>query len=358
MPREQRYDRVLLGATVLLTAIGLSLLAAASWVIAVERYNLPGTYFFHWQLAAALIGLTALLAAMHLRLELISDVRLTRWLLAASWAALVLALLQSPVKGTHRWVQAFGVSVQPSVVTRLALILVCAALLAAAAEQRWPRVAVIRIGCIVAVTVGLVLAQPDLGTAALLAAVITAMVFVAGLPLWRLLPPALLAAATLGLATVTSEYRWQRVIDFVTGGGWQTRQSLIALGSGGWLGTGYGHSVQKLRFLPEPHTDFIFAITGEELGFIGVLTLLALTAVIAWRGLCIARAQPTAVRSLIAFGLTMAFTLQVLIHVGVCLRMLPPKGMPLPLVSYGKTEMVVTLASIGLLLNLSREVST
>ncbi len=358
MPREQRYDRILLAATVMLTAVGLSLLAAASWVIAVERYELPGTYFFHWQLAAALIGLTALLAAMHLRLELISEVRITRWLLVGSWAALVVALAQSPVKGTHRWVHAFGVSVQPSVVARLALILVCAALLARAAEQRWPRGLMIQVAGIALITVGLVLVQPDLGSAALLTALVTAMVFVAGLPLWRLAPPAVLAAAVLGVATITSEYRWQRILDFVTGGGWQTRQSLIALGSGGWFGTGYGQSVQKLRFLPEPHTDFIFAIAGEELGFVGAIGLLALTAIMVWRGLWIARAQRTSVRSLIAFGITMAFALQVLIHVGVCLRMLPPKGMPLPLVSYGKTEMVVTLASIGLLLNLSREVST
>ena len=358
MPREQRYDRILLGATMILTAIGLSLLSAASWVIAVERYNLPGPYFFQWQLAAALIGLVALIATMHLRLELVCNLLVTRWLLLASWAALVVALLQSPVKGTHRWVHALGVSVQPSVIARLALILVCASLIAAAVEHEWPRTALLQLMAVVGLTVVLVLAEPDLGSAVLLTAVAGAMVFVAGIPFRHLLPPALLALIILAAATVTSDYRWQRIVDFVTGGGWQTRQSLIALGSGGILGTGYGQSVQKLRFLPEPHTDFIFAITGEELGLVGVLCLLLLTAIITWRGLSIARAQPTSVRALIAFGITMALTLQVLVHVGVCLRLLPPKGMPLPLVSYGKTEMVVTLASIGLLLNLSREVTT
>jgi cell division protein FtsW len=135
-------------------------------------------------------------------------------------------------------------------------------------------------------------------------------------------------------------------------------QSLIALGSGGLVGRGYGAGLQKLFFLPEPHTDFIFAITGEELGLVGVLLLIGLASVIVWRGLRVAFRLQSPGRSLLAFGLAIGFAVQTLIHMVVCLAMLPPKGIPLPLVSYGKTDLVVSLMAVGLLLNLSREVAS
>jgi cell division protein FtsW len=137
---------------------------------------------------------------------------------------------------------------------------------------------------------------------------------------------------------------------------WQSKQSLIAIGSGGFVGLGYGSGLQKLFFLPEPHTDFIFAITGEELGLVGLMVLLGLAGVIVWRGYAIAVKLEDPRRSLLAFGITTAFAVHSLIHMVVCLGLLPPKGIPLPLVSYGKTEMLVTLVSVGVLLNLSREV--
>jgi len=130
----------------------------------------------------------------------------------------------------------------------------------------------------------------------------------------------------------------------------------LRLGSGGFLGRGYGSGLQKLFFLPEPHTDFIFAITGEELGLVGLMVLLGLAGVIVWRGFVIALRLEDPQRALLAFGITTAFAMQSLVHMVVCLDLLPPKGIPLPLVSYGKTEMLVTLVSVGILLNLSREV--
>jgi cell division protein FtsW len=137
---------------------------------------------------------------------------------------------------------------------------------------------------------------------------------------------------------------------------WQSHQSLVAIGSGGIVGKGYGAGLQKLFFLPEPHTDFIFAITAEELGMAGVTVLIGLAALITWRGVRIAVCAKLAQHALLAFGLTFAFAAQSLVHMGVCLALLPPKGIPLPLVSYGKTDLVVSLASLGLLLGLSREV--
>jgi cell division protein FtsW len=173
--------------------------------------------------------------------------------------------------------------------------------------------------------------------------------------------PAAIAGVALVVAIVTSPYRLARVEAFFdpqagAAASWQSEQSLIAIGSGGFFGLGYGSGLQKLFFLPEPHTDFIFAITGEELGLVGLMFLLGLAGIIVWRGFVIAARLEDPQRALLAFGITAAFAIQSLIHMVVCLDLLPPKGIPLPLVSYGKTEMLVTLVSIGILLNLSREV--
>jgi cell division protein FtsW len=178
----------------------------------------------------------------------------------------------------------------------------------------------------------------------------------------RLALPAVVASAALAAAVLASPYRLARVrafldTDSTSAAAWQSYQSLVALGSGGLTGRGYGSGMQKLFFLPEPHTDFIFSITGEELGLAGVLGLVALAAIIVWRGLKIAAGQPQPSRSLLAFGISFAFAVQTLIHMVVCLDLLPPKGIPLPLVSYGKTDLLVTLMSVGILLNLSRGVT-
>jgi cell division protein FtsW len=181
------------------------------------------------------------------------------------------------------------------------------------------------------------------------------------MPLRLMAAPAAIAAVALVLAIVSSPYRLARVqaffdSDAVPAASWQSYQSLVAIGSGGFLGLGYGSGLQKLFFLPEPHTDFIFAITGEELGLLGLMVLLGLAGVIVWRGLVIAARLEDPRRALLAFGITAAFAIQSLVHMVVCLDLLPPKGIPLPLVSYGKTDLLVTLVSIGILLNLSREV--
>lgn len=362
MPMKQRYDRFLLGATVLLTGVGLALLASASWLIATERYHRPGSYFFAWQAATALIGLCVLVACMRLRLKVLDDHRLMAAGLQLSWLLLIATFFQAPVANTHRWLSLGGISVQPSVLARLALIAFAAYHIEMARREDWSRRRLLLLSAAVVLTSGLVLAEPDLGSAALIVVVLAGMAFVAGVPLHLFAIPGVAGIVVLVAAVVSSPWRLERIRAFFDGSGssaaaWQTQQSLVALGSGGLLGKGYGAGLQKLFFLPEPHTDFIFAITGEELGLLGLLTLVGLVAVITWRGLRIARHQSQPQRALLAFGLTLAFATQSLIHMLVCLDLLPPKGIPLPLVSYGKTDLVVTLASMGLLLNLSREVS-
>jgi cell division protein FtsW len=361
MPIRQQFDRLLLGSTILLIAIGLAILASASWLLATERYGRPGSYFFTWQAATAMVGLGLMVVAMHLRTTLLTDRRLVIGSLTIGWLLLLAAFAQPEVAATHRWISIGGISVQPSVLVRLGLIMLMAILLDQARREGWPWERQAVIGGVSFATILVIVVEPDLGTAALLAVVLGAMAFVAGMPLRLLAAPAAIAAAALVVAIVTSPYRLARVQAFFnpgagTAGSWQSEQSLIAIGSGGFVGLGYGSGLQKLFFLPEPHTDFIFAITGEELGLVGLMVLLGLAGVIVWRGFAIAVRLEDPKRSLLAFGITTAFAVQSLIHMVVCLDLLPPKGIPLPLVSYGKTEMLVTLVSVGVLLNLSREV--
>ncbi len=359
MPITQHFDRMLFGATITLTAVGLAVMGSASWVLATERYNRPASYFVTWQGATAAVGLLLMLIVMHLKTEIVLRPKVTGTFLGFSWLLLLGAYLQPPVNSTHRWISLGGISVQPSVVARLALVLLTAFLLARARENEWDWK---NLGLLVAtssVTAVLVLAEPDLGSAALIVATIGAMTFVAGMPL-RLLAMPCIAVVLAAVATIlTSPYRLARVKAFIGAGasaaGYQTRQSMVAIGSGGLLGRGYGAGHQKLFFLPEPHTDFVFASTAEELGLVGIIGLVALAGVITWRGLKISWRQPASARALLAFGLTMTFAVQALLHMVVCLRLLPPKGIPFPLVSYGKTDLLVTMISMGLLLNLSRE---
>jgi cell division protein FtsW len=360
VPITQRFDRLLLGAAILQMGVGLALLASASWLIATERYGRPGSYFFTWQAATALIGLGVLVVSMHLRSDLLTEPRLARFGVGLSWLLLVAAFLQPPVAATHRWLSVGGLSLQPSVLARVALTVYTAVELDRARREGWPSRRLWSLAVVCGISALLIIAAPDLGSGALLLVVLAAMAFVAGMPIRMLAAPAAVGTAALAVAVAASPYRLARVRAFfdpdaATAAGWQSYQSLVAIGSGGLVGRGYGAGLQKLFFLPEPHTDFIFSITGEELGLVGLLGLLGLIALITWRGMRIAARLVNSDRALLAFGLTFAFAVQSLIHMVVCLDLLPPKGIPLPLVSYGKTDLVVTLASVGILLNLSRE---
>lgn len=360
MPIRQRFDRLLLGAAILQTGVGLALLGSASWLIATERYGRPGSYFFTWQAATAVVGLGVLVVCMHLRSDLLTEPRLARAGVGLSWLLLVAAYMQPQVAATHRWLSIGGLSLQPSVLARVAVTVYAAVELDLARREGWPPRRLWQLAGVCSVTALLIIAAPDLGSGALLLVVLATMAFVSGMPVRLIAAPSAVGVVALVVAVVSSPYRLARVVAFVdpdqaTAAGWQSYQSLVAIGSGGLMGRGYGSGLQKLFFLPEPHTDFIFSITGEELGLIGLLGLVALVALITWRGLRIAAALAAPDRALLAFGLTFAFAVQSLIHMVVCLDLLPPKGIPLPLVSYGKTDLVVTLASVGLLLNLSRE---
>lgn len=301
-----------------------------------------------------------MVVCMHLRTTLLTERRFVIGALAVGWVLLLAAFAQAPVANTYRWISIGGLSLQPSVLVRLALIMLVAILLDEAKREGWPWRRLAVIAAVSLATTAVIVAEPDLGTAALILVVLGSMAFVSGIPLRILAAPAAFGVVALIVAIVASPYRLARVRAFLdpqagAAASWQSTQSLVAIGSGGVFGRGYGSGLQKLFFLPEPHTDFIFAITGEELGLVGLVTLLALAGVIAWRGFVIADRLEDPRRALLAFGITIAFAVQSLVHMVVSLGLLPPKGIPLPLVSYGKTELLVTLISMGVLLNLSRE---
>jgi cell division protein FtsW len=358
---KQRFDLLLLGAAVLQTTVGLAILISASWLLATERYGLPGSYFFTWQAATALIGLAVLLITMHLKTEVLADQKLL-WIAVGGVLLLLAATFLGPkVANTHRWISVAGISVQPSVVARLVLVIFAAVQLERARQEAWHWKPLAVLTGVAVSAAFLIVLEPDLGSSALLLLILAAMAFVSGIPLRVLAAPAVLGVAALAVAIVVSPYRLARMrafldSDAVGAAGWQSYQSLVALGSGGIFGQGYSGGLQKLFFLPEPHTDFIFALTGEELGLAGVLVLAGLAALITWRGLRIASLLQEPRKALLAFGLSFAFAAQSLVHMAVCLALLPPKGIPLPLVSYGKTDLLISLTSVGLLLCLSREV--
>jgi len=213
------------------------------------------------------------------------------------------------------------------------------------------------------VMAGLVVLQPDLGSSLTLLALAFGLLFVAGAPA-RLI--ALVAASALplvGLAVAVAPYRWQRVMAFLDPwadpqrSGFQIIQSYLALGPGGWLGRGLGESRQKLFYLPEPHTDFIFAIIGEELGLLGTVTVVSLFAVLVWRGLRVGLRAPDPFGAYLALGLTLLLASQALVNFAVVTGTLPTKGLPLPFVSFGGSAILTAMGATGLLLNISQHAS-
>jgi cell division protein FtsW len=253
-------------------------------------------------------------------------------------------------------------SFQPSELAKVALVVY----LAASLDHKHERLTDLRRGvlphCLVAGALALLLlAEPDFGSAALVAVVLLGMLFAAGVRTRHLL--LLCSAAIPGMVAlmVAEPYRVKRLMTFLDynldprGDGFQLRQSLIAFGSGGMAGVGLGQSQQKMFFLPAAHTDFIFSVIGEELGLLGALLVLGLFALIALRGFRIAVAHPERFGALLAFGVTLLLVVQGLLNVGVVLGCLPTKGLVLPFISYGGSAMLLTMAEVGVLLALARE---
>ncbi len=356
MPRTRQIDRVLMAATMVTAAVGVVMVGSASGPLARQYYHLSEYEFAYRQLVAVLLGTAGMLAATFAPLD-----RLTRWnvaipLLAATWGALIAAFLQTPVANTHRWLQLPMSSIQPSAVAKVTLPLALASLLGRPMPGRRERRAAQRLALALTVaTVLLVLVEPDLGSAVLLLVAAASVLLLADVPVRLLAGLGAAASAVILVAVAIKPYRVERLRTFFGDTSYQVQQSLIALGGGGLLGRGPGESLQKLFYLPQPHTDFIFAVIGEEFGFAGAAGTLALLGVIVARALLAARRASTPAASLLASGLAVTLAVQVLLNVSVCLKLLPAKGLPLPLLSAGGSDVMVTMVAIGLLLNVGKE---
>lgn len=353
-------DPLILLVTVLLLTVGLLMVFSASFVRA--GYGGDPYYYLKRQAAWAALGLLGMLACS--QIQYWQWRRLTRPLLLLLFALLVLVLIPGvgeEAGGARRWLGLGPLSFQPSEFAKLVLVLYWADLLADRphdVRRFWP-LAVPYLGVLGAVF-GLIMLQPDLGTAVTLAGTGTLLLFAAGVPLRYLLGLGLAALPAVGLLIWLEPYRWRRIVAFLDptadplGAGYHIIQSLYAIGSGGLFGLGYAQSRQKYFYLPEQHTDFIFAVLAEELGFVGAAAVILLFAVYAWRGFRTAVAAPDTYAALLACGLTGAFALQAALNLGVVTSLLPVTGVPLPLISYGGSSLVFTLAGTGILLNISR----
>ncbi|HVS00729.1 MAG TPA: putative lipid II flippase FtsW [Thermoanaerobaculia bacterium] len=359
MAKKLAFDRVLFTIVVLLIFFGLVMVYSASAALARER-ALSVNPFLVKQGIAACLGLVAMGFLMHLDYRRLRAPAVIYSLLAAVTALLVFVLFSPEWNATRRWFFVAGVSVQPSELAKLALI----PFLAYQIEKKEERVNhldfLLPAALFTGLLAGLILLEPDMGTAVLLTGTAFLMIFLAGLS-WRYLLSALVLVPPVIAALVMAEpYRRERFFAFLNpekdplGSGFQALQSLIAVGSGGFLGLGPGQSVQKLYFLPHPESDFIFSIVAEELGMVGSLAILAAFGVLAWRGIVAGLKAPDLFGRYLGWGITGVLVMQALINVSVTIALLPTKGIPLPFISYGGSSLVVTLCACGVLLNISQ----
>lgn len=363
MSRQLESDRVLFGAVVVLVLFGTLMVFSASAVMASERFG-SSYYFLLRQVLWAVIGLAAMVAFMHVDYRRLLSAPLVFTLLALQLILLVAVLLGDPSHHAHRWLHLGLVSFQPSEFSKIILVIFLAYFLELrrGAVNDWNHT-LLPIVLVVGVTVMLIMKGTDFGTSLAIVLIVAAMLFAAGLRPAFFAMGGLAAIPMLYLLVFRVDYRHKRVLAFLNpyadplGKGFQILQSYIAIGTGGLNGVGLMEGKQKLFYLPEPHTDFIFAVIGEELGFIGGLAVLALFAVILWRGLRAAESCRNEFGRLLAIGLTVLVVGQALVNMSVALGLLPTKGIPLPFVSYGGSSLFVSLLSVGILLNISQHAS-
>jgi cell division protein FtsW len=365
-PGPQRPDAILLGVTATLLCIGLLMVASASIALGDRQHDNP-FYFFERQVFAAALGLGAAWCMLRVPMRLWQS--LGSWLAGTAILMLVVVLvpgLGHTANGSTRWLSVAGINImQVSEPARLMLLMYTADYATRRnAEIRSSFMGFIKPMLIVGAACGLLLLQPDFGSAVLLLGITGAILFVSGARLRDLLVTIGPVVAGFAVLAIVSPYRMKRITGFRDpwadpyGDGFQLTQSLIAIGSGEWTGLGLGGSVQKLFYLPEAHTDFIFAVIAEEFGLIGSLVMILLYAILIWRALVISRAavgKEQAFSAYVAFGLAVWLGIQALINLGVNMGVLPTKGLTLPLVSYGRSSLIVTLAALGVLLRVDLE---
>ena len=353
-------DRILFGCTLALVIFGLLMVYSSSAPIATEQFG-DAAAIFKRQAVWAVLGIVAMLVLMRVDYRVLANPAVLFPSIFAAIFLLVLVLFTAPHQQTHRWLRWGSLSFQPSEFAKLTLVVFLAYWLQRRAGrlQNFARDLLPALA-LIGVMVALILKEPDLGTPIAIVLVCCAMLFIAGLPVRYFVYLLLISIPALYLLVFRVPYRRARIFAFLDpyadplGSGFQIIQSMISVGSGGATGLGLMNSKQKLFFLPAPHTDFIFAVTAEELGLAGAMMLLSFFVVYFWRGWRTSLLASDDFGCYLAAGLTLMIFCQTLINLSVVLALLPPKGIPLPFMSYGGSSLFFALAATGILLNISR----
>ncbi|WP_181234585.1 putative lipid II flippase FtsW [Enhygromyxa salina] len=350
---DQAMDPWLFFAALALGCVGLVMVYSSSAWLG-SRTSGSWEYFLRRQAIFFALGVGVMLTVSRVDYRLLR--RFAPQLMAFAAGMLVLVLfISEDINGARRWIDLGPVHMQPSEIAKIALAVFLAATLARRGEQiRSFKTGFLPPMIAACGTMALVLMEKDLGTTVLLGSVSLILLYVAGTRASWVLAAIMVAAPLAWSQIVNVGYRRERVESFLSGDDYQVEQGLIAIGSGGPFGLGLGNGRQKLGFLPENHTDFILATIGEELGLIGIFAVIGLFALLVWRGLVIARQAHDRFGTYLAIGLSALFGLQALINMAVVLAVMPAKGITLPFVSYGGSSLLVSMASIGVLLSISR----
>jgi cell division protein FtsW len=356
-------DNVLLVTALALMSLGLTMVFISSHVMAQSQYSDP-YFFFKRQTAYAFVGVVALFVGRYVNYQ-----RYQAWVypvLILSLTTLILVLVPgigSRVRGAARWLKLGPVTLQPSEFAKLAMVLFLAYSLARKqGKMKYFSIGFLPHIVVAGLFIGLIAKEPDFGTAMTLAAIVFIMLMVGGVRLAYMLV-SFAGVTTLAVMMVLRDpKKFNRILSFLDPWkygqdvGYQLKQSLLAIGSGGLFGLGPGQSRAKLFYLPDAHTDFILAIFSEELGFIGVILILTLFAILVYRGILLSLRAPDAFGSYLALGLTLLIGLQAAINMGVITGLFPTKGLSLPFLSYGGSSLLANLLAVGILLNISSQI--
>src|SRR3954468_24221315 len=363
MTQKLQIDRWLFSATIGLALFGVVMVYSASAVIA-QQENHSQFFYLTKQALWTSIGLGAMFVAMNFDYQKLNRRWIVYGLLLITVLLLVAVFGFRPINGARRWIRLSSFSLQPSEIAKLALVLFLARFLdrRAGDEASFFRT-FIPCMLVIGLLAGLVIKEPDLGTALMLAIAGVTVCFAAGVRPRHVFYASVPALLYVGKMLIFTPFRMRRLVSFIDpwadaqGAGYQTVQGLIAVGSGGTHGLGFAQGKQKLLFLPFAHSDFIFAVVGEELGLVGAMIIVFVFAIFLWRGMRAALRAPDRFGMLLSLGIVTSIVAQALFNISVVLSLVPTKGIPLPFISYGGSALVPTLAAVGILLNVSQHAS-
>ncbi len=362
MGSRNEYDRVLIVLIAVLVIFGIMMVFSASSAVAYDE-NADAAFYLKKQLLWAVLGLTAMVAMMRIDYHLLRTYVYPIFLVSLCLLVLVLVPgVGKKINGARRWIDLMGFTFQPGELIKLTLVIY----LSYSLTKKYEKIKTFTVGFVphiilLLVVAALIMLEPDFGAAVTIGAIVIIMMFVAGTRFYYLAATVIAAVPVVYFCIVHSAYRMRRIMAFMDpwadplDTGYHIIQSFLAFGSGGIVGAGLGEGTQKLFYLPFAYSDFIFAVIGEELGFIAVVAVIAAFGLLCMRGIRIAKRAPDLFGSYLAVGITALITIEVILNIGVVTGLLPTKGMTLPFISYGGSSLLTSLAAMGVLLNVSAQ---